>query len=220
MTTTDSTVRATASPSGVAPSAAAVAAGTAPDMRRHRRVPVSLDTRYLTPDGAEAAGVVTDVSAGGARLSAKAGAAIGDRVVAYVGRLGRVEGEVVRRDAAGFALRFTHKPARAKRLADALTFIVNQPPERDRRRARRYPQDKTAKMVLADGTVLSCRILDISTTGASIGTQTRPPIGTELSVGVMRARIVRHHEDGVGVIFATPRAEAPEGTDPRVEQAH
>jgi hypothetical protein len=191
------------------------------DRRRHRRVPVRLEARYLTPDGAERGGVVTDLSAGGARLATTStAAALGDRVVAYVGRLGRVEGEVVRRDAEGFALRFEQKRARAKRLADALTFIVNSLESRDKRRARRYAQDAPAGMVLPDGEVLQARVLDVSTTGASIATAVRPPIGTTVTLGRMRAQVVRHHEDGVGVLFARQAggtAEAVAQAGARVE---
>ena len=191
-------------------SAGASDAPDADERRRFRRVEADLGLRYLVGE-AEAAGRLGDVSAGGARVEAETAPPKGQRVVLYVDRLGRLEGEVVRRTPTGFALRLTHRLGRAKRLADALTWIANRPASRDRRRARRYPQDKPARMVRADGTAHACRILDISTTGASVGLadQHRPAIGETVTLGLMGARVVRHHADGIGVLFDEPQPVPP-----------
>ena len=44
-------------------------------------------------------------------------------------------------------------------------------------------------------------MLDVSISGASIATPARPEIGTEVILGKLRARVVRHHADGFGVRF-------------------
>ncbi|MBB4659031.1 PilZ domain-containing protein [Parvularcula dongshanensis] len=171
--------------------------------RRHRRTLLGVKARFMLPDGQEGEGRIVNVSAGGARIEARTVTAVGDTIVLYGEKLGRLTGEVVRTDRFGFALRFTHKAPRAKRLADTLTWLVNMPASgADKRRARRYPQDKPARMVLPCGRVIGCRILDISTTGASVGTEERPPKGSRVVIGRMVAEVVRHHEEGVGVIFA------------------
>jgi hypothetical protein len=54
---------------------------------------------------------------------------------------------------------------------------------------------------LAEGIKLTCRVLDISVSGASIGTPARPEIGTEVTLGRLRARVMRHHAQGFGVQF-------------------
>jgi hypothetical protein len=55
---------------------------------------------------------------------------------------------------------------------------------------------------LDEGIVVPCRILDVSISGASIGTEARPPIGNEIVLGKLRGVVVRHHAQGIGVRFA------------------
>ena len=183
---------------------------SAAERRRFRRIETPLGLRLLH-EGTEARGKLLDVSAGGARIACAHVPPKGARIVVYADRLGRLEAEVIRGTPDGFAIRFTHRLSRAKRLADALTWVLNRPPEQDRRKARRFPQDEPARLSRSDGSVTACRILDISTTGASVGIadHLRPPIGEAITLGVMRARIVRHHRDGVGVLFDEPQSAAP-----------
>jgi len=37
--------------------------------------------------------------------------------------------------------------------------------------------------------------------GASIATEARPPIGSEVFLGKLKARVMRHHDRGIGVRF-------------------
>ncbi|MGG2383128.1 PilZ domain-containing protein, partial [Salmonella enterica] len=54
---------------------------------------------------------------------------------------------------------------------------------------------------VGDDTPLTCRLLDISISGASVATTLRPLLGTEVMLGKLRARVVRHHPQGFGVQF-------------------
>jgi hypothetical protein len=54
---------------------------------------------------------------------------------------------------------------------------------------------------LAEGLAVQCRVLDVSLSGASIGTEARPAIGSEVHLGRLRARVMRHHERGIGLQF-------------------
>jgi hypothetical protein len=54
---------------------------------------------------------------------------------------------------------------------------------------------------LSEGITLTCRVLDVSISGASIATPARPVLGTEVMLGKLRARVVRHHPQGFGVQF-------------------
>ena len=174
------------------------------DRRRHRRLHVDLGARVVLPDGTQAEGRVVDLSAGGAQLDVPVLAPLGRTIVAYADRIGRIEGHVLRATRDGLVLAFSDRRARAKRLADTLTWIANVGPERDRRGARRYGRDEAATLVRASGDAVACRILDISTTGASVevAASHRPAIGEAVTVGVVAARVVRHHEAGIGVAFA------------------
>ena len=176
-----------------------------PDRRRHRRLALALDARVVLPGGGETAGRIACASAGGAEIVAPVAPGLGEAVVVYADRLGRLEGKVLRATREGFVLTFSKRASRAKRLADTLTWIANMGPERDRRAARRYQKDEAATLIRESGDAVACRILDISTTGASvsIGAHARPAIGEVVTVGLMKGRVVRHHESGVGMAFAT-----------------
>lgn len=173
------------------------------DRRRHRRLALDLSARVVLA-GREVAARMTGASAGGAEIVAPLAPKLGETVVAYVDRVGRLEGRVLRVTRDGFVLSFSRRPARAKRLADTLTWVVNMGPERDRRGARRYDKDEAATLVRPSGDAVACRILDISTTGASIAidAQSRPAVGEIVVVGKVSGQVVRHHEAGIGIAFA------------------
>ncbi len=70
-----------------------------------------------------------------------------------------------------------------------------------RRHERITPKNGESTLQLAEGIVLSCRVLDVSISGASVATPARPEIGSEVLLGKLRARVVRHHSQGFGVQF-------------------
>ncbi|MCE1237460.1 MAG: PilZ domain-containing protein [Hyphomicrobiales bacterium] len=174
------------------------------DARRHARVAVSLPARCLFEDRREIACRVTDMSPGGAALEAPALGQPRERVVAYVDEIGRLEGRVVRRFSGGFAINFEASPARRDKLADRLTWIVNRAllglPE-DRRAERIAPVRPWSTLVLADGAAVRCRILDVSTSGAAVSAEIRPPIGEVVLLGRTRGRVVRQSGSGVAIEF-------------------
>ncbi len=55
---------------------------------------------------------------------------------------------------------------------------------------------------------MRCEVLDLSTSGVSVKTDIRPPVGEYVLIGQMAGRVARHHESGVGIEFvggaATP----------------
>ena len=56
-------------------------------------------------------------------------------------------------------------------------------------------------MILADGHVETCLVLDVSVSGTAISADTIPAIGTVLAVGTITSRVVRHFEEGFAVQF-------------------
>jgi len=60
-----------------------------------------------------------------------------------------------------------------------------------------------SKLILPSGEVYACVVIDVSLSGASIAIDVRPPVNTMVIVGRMRGRVVRHHERGVAIQFAT-----------------
>lgn len=175
------------------------------EKRLHRRVPVKLSARFMTPDGTEHQGRITNISAGGAYIHARCLLAEGDPLLLYIDEVGRLEGRVIRLEQNAFVVSFDAGRRRNQKTADTLIWLHNGGNKiLNRRAAARIRQNRPAVARLETGAERTCVILDISTSGASIGISPRPAVGKTFAVGRMRVRVVRHHEEGVGVEFITP----------------
>jgi hypothetical protein len=129
---------------------------------------------------------------------------MGERIVAYFDHIGGIEGEVVREIEGGFAFKIVATNHKREKLVAQLIWLANRgelEDEAGRRHERITPKDSESTLHLAEGIVLACRVLDFSISGASIATPARPEIGTEVLLGKLRARVVRHHPQGFGVQF-------------------
>jgi hypothetical protein len=182
-----------------------VAATKDVDRRRQSRVRVDILGRFMLEDRREYPCQVIDMSPGGAAIIAPTTARIGERVIAYIDHIGRIEGEVVREIEGGFAIRINAPLRKRDKLANVLTWLANRDvlnlPE-DRRHERFTPKNPLTQIVLPDGRKYQCRIVDLSLSGASLKTDVKPEIGIVIDIGKMRARVIRHTEDGVAVEFA------------------
>ncbi|GGE83861.1 PilZ domain-containing protein [Stappia taiwanensis] len=175
------------------------------DRRRHSRVAVNVLGRFMLEDRREYPCQVINMSPGGAALIAPVQAKLGERVVAYLDHIGRIEGEVVREIQGGFAMRINAPLRKRDKLANVLTWLANRDSlnlEEDRRHERFTPKNPVTQIVLADGRSYRCRIVDVSLSGASLKAEVKPEIGMSIQLGKMRARVVRHFEDGIAVEFA------------------
>jgi hypothetical protein len=175
------------------------------ERRRHSRVKVNILGRFMREDRLEYPCQVVDMSPGGAALIAPVSTRIGERIIAYIDHIGRLEGEVVREIEGGFAISIKAPLRKRDKLANALTWLANRDvlnlPE-DRRHDRFTPKNPLTQIVLPDGRQYQCRILDLSLSGASLRTEVKPEIGVSIDIGKMRARVVRHTEEGIAVEFA------------------
>ncbi|HJZ42622.1 MAG TPA: PilZ domain-containing protein [Hyphomicrobiaceae bacterium] len=175
-----------------------------PDRRRHKRIAVTLPGRFMRENKEEHPCKLVDISAGGAAVTSPVAVAIGERIVAYFDHVGGIEGEVVREFEGGFAFKIHATSHKREKLAAQLTWLANRSElddEASRRHDRVAPMDGESTLHLAEGIALTCRVLDISISGASIATPARPDIGAEVMLGKLRARVVRHHPQGFGVQF-------------------
>ena len=95
---------------------------------------------------------------------------------------------------------------RRQKLAAQITWLINQK-ELGSADLRRRGHDRVSvskqpiRVTYDNGEIEDCDAIDVSISGASLTSQHRPAIGTEMMVGKMRARVVRHHENGFGVAF-------------------
>lgn len=175
------------------------------DQRRFQRVRVNLLGRYMLADRREFPCQVLNMSPGGMELAAPVSGMEGERVVAYVDHLGRLEGGIVRITATGFAMTISATPRKRDKLAAQLTWLANRHilglPE-DRRHDRIVPENSRTMVTMPNGTTLTCRIVDMSLSGASVSSHVVPPIGTPITLGKVQGRVVRHIEGGFAVEFA------------------
>jgi hypothetical protein len=174
------------------------------ERRRFQRVRVNLLGRYMLADRREFPCQVNDMSPGGMALIAPVSGKAGERVVAYIDHLGRLEGTIVRVYPNGFAMSIAATARKRDKLAAQLTWLANRHilnlPE-DRRHDRVVPRNPRTTMVLADGTMIPCRIVDMSLSGAAVATETKPEVGALVMLGKTQGRVVRHVDDGVAVEF-------------------
>ena len=174
------------------------------ERRRFQRVRVNLLGRYMLADRREFPCQVSDMSPGGMALIAPVIGAVGERVVAYVDHLGRLEGTVARTFENGFAMTISATSRKRDKLAAQLTWLANRHilnmPE-DRRHGRFAPRKAGARLVMPNGVNVSCRIIDMSESGAGIATDQRPPIGALVTIGKVTGRVVRYLDDGFAIEF-------------------
>ena len=174
------------------------------ERRRFQRVKVNLLGRYMLADRREFPCQVVNMSPGGMALIAPVCGEPGERVIAYVDHLGRLEGHIARVFQNGFAMTIAATTRKRDKLAAQLTWLANRHilglPE-DRRHGRIVPRNPVARLIMPNGVNLTCRIIDMSQSGSGIATDQRPPIGALVTLGKVQGRVVRHLEDGFAVEF-------------------
>jgi hypothetical protein len=144
------------------------------------------------------------MSAGGMAVISPVACQTGERIVAYLDNLGRIEGIVARPFEGGFAVRILASLYKRERIANLLTWLVNQKSlglGEERKHERIVPRVNASKLIMPNGDVHNCRVIDVSLSGASVACVPRPPLGTMVILGRMRGRVVRHHEQGIALQF-------------------
>jgi hypothetical protein len=176
----------------------------AEERRRFQRVRVNLLGRYMLADRREYPCQVVNMSPGGMAVMAPALGAPGERVIAYIDQLGRLEGVVARQFQNGFAMTISATARKRDVLAAQLTWLANRHilnlPE-DRRHGRFVPKNAGTMLVLPNGVNLGCRLIDLSLSGAAVATDQRPAMGALVTLGKVQGRVVRHLENGFAVEF-------------------
>jgi hypothetical protein len=174
------------------------------ERRRFQRVRVNLLGRYMLADRREFPCQVVNMSPGGMALIAPVTGAPGERIIAYVDHLGRLEGHIARTFQNGFAMTFAATARKRDKLAAQLTWLANRHilglPE-DRRHGRIVPRNPSGRLVMPNGLNITCRIIDVSQSGAAVATDQRPAVGALVTLGKVQGRVVRHLEDGFAIEF-------------------
>jgi hypothetical protein len=179
---------------------------SAQERRRFQRVKVHLLGRYMLPDRREFPCQIINMSPGGLALLAPGIGNVGDRVIAYLDHIGRVEGKITRIIDNGFAMTVGATARKRDKLAAQLTWLANRHildlPE-DRRHGRVVPRNPMARLILPNGVNIACRVIDVSLSGAAIAVPPSqlPPVGAAITIGKTPGRVVRHIDDGFAIEF-------------------
>jgi len=174
------------------------------DLRKHRRVPLQLSGRFMRADRSEYTCQLRDISVGGAAIITPHAPEIGERVVVYLEHLGGLEGTVSRLTPGGFAFAFKVTEHKREKLAAQIMWLINRddfPEETGRLHERVGTRGRRTTLRVEEGVIIDVELLDVSASGASIGTPARPPIGSLVIAGRTRAIVRRHHGHGIGLQF-------------------
>lgn len=174
------------------------------DLRRHRRVPLDVAGRFMRANREEFTCRLKDISVGGACVSTVQPVETGEKIIAYFDHLGGLEGLVTRSLPDGFAFQFKVSEHKREKLAAQIMWLLNRddfPAEAGRQHERLATAGRKTTLRFDDGMLIDVELLDLSISGASIGTTARPAIGEEVSLAKFRAVVRRHHQDGIGVQF-------------------
>jgi hypothetical protein len=173
-------------------------------MRRHRRLPLALRGRFMRADRNEYTCALKNISVGGAAIVTQQIPEAGERVVVYLEQIGGLEGTVARTMPDGFAFVFKVTEHKREKLAAQIMWLVNRddfPDETERLHERVGTRGRRTTLKVEEGVIIDVELLDLSASGASIGTPARPPIGSFVVAGKTRAIVRRHHEHGIGLQF-------------------
>ncbi|QCI62805.1 PilZ domain-containing protein [Phreatobacter stygius] len=175
------------------------------ESRRFQRVRVDLLGRFMLSDRREFPCQAIDMSPGGAQIVAPVVGKLGERVVAYLDHIGRIEGMVVRVVPNGFSMTIEASARKRDKLADQLTWLANRQilglPE-DRRHERIVPTNPFTTITVPSGEKLPVRIIDISLSGAAIAGTDSVKVGDIVQVSRTMARVVRMLDKGFAVEFS------------------
>ena len=170
------------------------------------RYRLSLPGRVLLTGSDDAGCNLVWVQGRSARVSVDkvADAAAGARAILYLDLVGRIEGVVSRVGLAELDVDLTAPSAKWVRLEQQFAVLAAMAPK-DRENIRGHRrialEVPDVAVSLADGRTHGARIRDISRSGAAVRSGVAPEIGTLVTLGSTRGKVVRLLDDGFAVQF-------------------
>ncbi|MCL4767664.1 MAG: PilZ domain-containing protein [Hyphomicrobiaceae bacterium] len=197
-TTTATALAGTSDQAAEGPSAAAS------ERRLYRRTNVVLPGRFMRENKQEHPCKLRDISGSGAAIMSPVEPVTGERIVAYFDHIGGLEGVVARSFEGGFAIELRVTQHKREKIAAQLAWLTNRTHNHSapqRRHERFTLGSRTATLRLDEDISIQVAVLDVSISGASVETEARPAIGSEVVLGKLRAKVIRHHVEGLGLEF-------------------
>ena len=157
-------------------------------------VPLRLRGRYMLADRTEHGCETLAVDIDNIVLQAEKGGEIGERVIAYLDDLGRIEGSIAAVEPGRLSIAPAITPGKRERLLRKITWLYERAAGRAselRRHERIEPETKAQfEILLSDGR-FAAQVIDYSQSGVALQTNAPLKIGDTLSLGGAKARIVR-----------------------------
>ena len=140
---------------------------------------------------------------------------VGERVVSYFSEFGQLDGFITDVVQNGFLVNLRVEKAQRHKLANKLEWLEKRaadPTVLDVRQQQRIvPENPHTTLLFADGTALTCFVIDVSQSGVAVSADAEVEIGTLLAVGRTVGQVVRRFDEGFAVQFdhvqATDRLE-------------
>lgn len=142
-------------------------------------------------------------------------------IVLYIDGFGRFDAQIVRTEDGEFAAHFNVSPLKQEKVADQIDLIMNKGISDEEPKLRRHERVVTegiAHFTRKNGDTVPCEVIDLSLSGVSLKTDTKPRIGETVLVGQMSGRVVRHHDTGIAVEFSRPQAQQPDPSQLRLRR--
>ncbi len=129
----------------------------------------------------------------------------GERVIAYFGEFGKLDGFITDIIDGGFLLDLAVNKSQREKLANKLEWIEKCQKDATvvdvSEQQRIIPENPHTTLMFADGTVLTCFVIDVSPSGVAVSADVEPEIGTRVAVGRSVGSVVRLFGEGFAVKF-------------------
>ena len=168
--------------------------------RKYERVLVALEGAIFATGIAQECQIL-DLSPSGARLRLSTPLPAQKELHLYIKGFGRFPAQVVRSNDTEIALRFVVDNKSVLGLLRGLSNYVKglDAAQTKQRKEVRVPISLAAVCRMADGAAIPCEIIDASLQSMSLRISERPRIGSLVTLGGSKVRVVRHHSQGIAV---------------------
>ena len=147
--------------------------------------------------------VVTDLSAEGATIRTAQGPSLGSEIALYIEGFDRFSAFLVSVSQDSVRVKFTCSPLKQARTAEKIRRYVDgkSTPAAVSPAGQGSALHSVREFERSNGQTVTFDVIDISLTGASLRTSSRPPIGEVVTIGTVQGRVARHFDDGIAVEF-------------------
>lgn len=129
---------------------------------------------------------------------------IGDWVVTQFNELGRLRGQIQRRLGFGFVMSLDLDDEARRKMFEKIVWLEkfkNFAVSDTRRHTRIVPSSAESTLVLPDTSLVSCFVIDISSSGAAVSANIDVKVGMPLALGTVVGRVVRLLDPGFAIQF-------------------